>query len=362
MRQVLRIAVAMVLGYLTVLATGDSAVRAQTTGDDFGWSKEVDAAMAVFENGDAESAVQRLTPLADAGDANAQFLLGRFHEGELGVKKENCRALQRYKEAAAQGHVAAIGSIGGFHVMGHCTIQNADIGARYFLRAARLGQGEAAFLIALHYVLNPDSVPSGSQGAVAWMERAWELKQKTKYRNSLVFVPELFAASRFRTGEGVQIDLAKSERYILSSATQGSPLGQSFLGDFYLEQPEHPRHSEAWKWIFLAALQGNRRAAAKVRDATPELASDEWLRAMRDADETFDRMVVDPSLELGRAALWCFKHEPMSKECLYLAYDHHYRCSPGIDPDYYETRYIGSTPYHHCRRKFYDRLMSTIQQ
>lgn len=352
----------LALSVLAVLATEDADVRAETAGNDFGWSVEVDAALTLFENGDPQTAVHRLTPLADAGDADAQFLLGLFFEGELGIEEDFCRALQLHKEAAEQGHVAAIASVGAFHVMGHCTTRNDEIGARYFLRAARLGHGEAAFALALFYVLNPDSIPSGSQGAVAWMERAWKLKQKTKFRNSLVYVPELVAGSYFKIGEDVQIDLEKSERYFWSSAKQGSPLGQYYLGKLYLEQPEHPRHSEAWKWIFLAAYQGSTPAATRVRDGTTKLTSEEWLRAMRDADEAFDRMVADPGLELGRAALWCFEHEPTSKECFYRAYEHHYRCSPEIDPVYFETRYVKSTVYHRCRREFYNELTSAVHQ
>ena len=343
----------LVLSVLTVLVAEDADVRAETAGNDFGWSSEVDAALVLFENGDVETAVQRLTPLADAGDADAQYLLGLLYQGELGIEEDFCRSLQRHEEAAAQEHVAAIASVGALHLMGRCTQEDNDAAAGYFLRAAKLGDGEAAFMLSLFHMDSEPNSPDPKK-AMEWLERAWKLKQQSKFRNSRLYIPELFAGSFYKTGYGVQVDLEKSERYFWSSASQGSPLGQLYLGQLYLDQPTHPRHLEAWKWIILSASQGHEPAANLIEDAGAKLKDDERHSARDAARELFDQMVSDPRLELGRAAKWCFEHEPESNECLRRAYDQHYRCSPGINPTYFETRYVNSLAYRRCRKAAFD--------
>ena len=102
----------LVLSVLAVLAREDVEARAQTAGNDFGWSAEVDAALTEFEISNTDGAVEQLIPLADAGDVHAQFLLGRFYEDEMEFKVNHCRALHWYKEAAAQGHAAATTAAG----------------------------------------------------------------------------------------------------------------------------------------------------------------------------------------------------------------------------------------------------------
>ena len=339
---------------LAVLITGATPAIAESGSFEAPWSPEVDFAIRLFENGDAQGAVQRLTHLADSGDADAQFLLGRFYEGELGIDRDFCRSLQRYREAAAQEHAAAITSVGAFHVTGYCTRQDDGQAAHLFMRAARLGDGAAAFALSILHMSLESDLDDRDQ-AVEWAERSWDLKQSSTFRNSLVVNPAILVGSFYATGYRVPIDLTKAERYLQSSARQGSPVGQYLLGKLYFDHPKHPRHGEAWKWIFLSASQGNASAAKLIENGTFRLTGDERSGTQNAANQLFDQMVADPRLELGRAAKWCFEHEPESKECLPRAYEQHYRCSPGIDPTYFETRYVKTQAYHRCRREFFEK-------
>ena len=54
----------LVMSVLAVLVAEDADVRAETAGNDLGWSAEVDAALVLFENGDAETAIERLIPVS----------------------------------------------------------------------------------------------------------------------------------------------------------------------------------------------------------------------------------------------------------------------------------------------------------
>ena len=58
------------------------------------------AGFAAYERGDYATALQLLRPLAEAGDANAQFHLGRIHLGGRGVAKNETEAAQWFRRAA----------------------------------------------------------------------------------------------------------------------------------------------------------------------------------------------------------------------------------------------------------------------
>ena len=57
-----------------------------------------------FDSGDFATALRELTPLAEQGDANAQFFLGWMYYKGLGVPKDDKTAVKWYKLAAEQGY------------------------------------------------------------------------------------------------------------------------------------------------------------------------------------------------------------------------------------------------------------------
>ena len=132
-----------------IVATGTAPAASQS--DEFvpPWSAEVDAALAFFENGDTEAAIERLEPLAEAGDVDAQYILGSIHARGFGVAEDLCRALSWFQRAAAQDDSRAIARLGLFHQLGDCTPIDYDEAARYFKQAAELGQAGAYVSLAI---------------------------------------------------------------------------------------------------------------------------------------------------------------------------------------------------------------------
>jgi hypothetical protein len=63
--------------------------------------------LAAFEKGDYAEALKEWRPLADQGDAEAQYRLGRMHEKGWGTTKDFDAALRWYRLAAEQGHEEA---------------------------------------------------------------------------------------------------------------------------------------------------------------------------------------------------------------------------------------------------------------
>lgn len=85
-------------------------------------------------------------PLAETGDANAQYTLGYLHEQGEGIERDLAAALQWYRLAAAQDHLPAQTKLGAMYASGNGTPQNDVIAYFWFDRVARSGNPQAAEL------------------------------------------------------------------------------------------------------------------------------------------------------------------------------------------------------------------------
>lgn len=334
---------------LAVLIMGAAAAFGEPEAFDPPWGTEVDAALAEFEIGNSDGAVEQLIPLADAGDVHAQFLLGRFYEDEMEFKVNHCRALHWYKEAAAQGHAAATTATGYFYLSGYCRHKDYDEAAGYFERAVILGDASAALMLTyLHLAI--DSGHFDPQSTVKRAETAWDLSQESKRPDWVAINAATVLGRVYGRGYGVSKDSMKAEHFLRVAAEQGSPDAQYQLGEFYRDRYGHPRYRESWMWLSLAAHQGDRSAV----DQIAHLSDQTRAEARRTAMAMFEKMIEDPQLAIGRAAKWCLDHQTNAELCLRFAYRDHFECDPLIASGYFEARYVNSRAYDLCRKLAYD--------
>jgi uncharacterized protein len=71
-----------------------------------------------FDRGDYTTAREAWAPLAEAGDANAQFRLGCLYAFGQGVPEDHALALRLYRQAAEQGDADAQNNLGGMYAEG----------------------------------------------------------------------------------------------------------------------------------------------------------------------------------------------------------------------------------------------------
>lgn len=96
---------------------------------------ELDALRAAWRAGEFGAVARGLTPLAEAGDARAQLLLGYLHEtGETG-RPDYGAALHWYRQAAVQGIPEAQYALGLMHELGYGTPVDADAAQYWYGRA-----------------------------------------------------------------------------------------------------------------------------------------------------------------------------------------------------------------------------------
>lgn len=89
---------------------------------------------------------------AEAGDAEAQFLVGRnFERGTAGVRKNLATALRWYRRAAKGGNGDAMNNLAIMNALGEGVKQNVAEAVKWYLAGADAGNGNALFNLAALY-------------------------------------------------------------------------------------------------------------------------------------------------------------------------------------------------------------------
>ncbi len=103
--------------------------------------------VAAYEQGDYAAAMAELRPLAQAGSAEAQYVLGTMYDLALGVARDPAQALEWYREAARQRWSPAQYMLGLIYAVGQQGVPQDYVQAHmWFDIAAAQGVVEAARL------------------------------------------------------------------------------------------------------------------------------------------------------------------------------------------------------------------------
>jgi TPR repeat protein len=84
----------------TILAAAFVAILGSTG---VSWSADFDKGFAAYKSGDYAAALREFKPLAQQGDASAQFTLGMMYANGQGVTQDVKAAVTWWKLAAKQG-------------------------------------------------------------------------------------------------------------------------------------------------------------------------------------------------------------------------------------------------------------------
>lgn len=110
--------------------------------------KGVDA----YNEGSYQLALETITPLANDGDTNAQYLLGTLHYRGQGVSKNMMEAIKWFTLAAERGNANAQVSLGTMHLTGNGTPQNHPEAHRWMKLAAEQGNALGQAKLGLLYM------------------------------------------------------------------------------------------------------------------------------------------------------------------------------------------------------------------
>ena len=80
--------------------------------NDTTWSADFQKGLTAYQSGDFATALREWTPLAEQGNASAQYNLGLMYRNGRGVPQDDKTAVKWYRLAAEQGHASAQYNLG----------------------------------------------------------------------------------------------------------------------------------------------------------------------------------------------------------------------------------------------------------
>ncbi|MDL2356828.1 MAG: tetratricopeptide repeat protein, partial [Pseudomonadota bacterium] len=106
-----------------------------------------------------ELALKEIAPLAKAGNADAQHLLGLMYYMGRGVKRDYPLALLWHRKAALQGKADAQYVVGAMYYTGNAVPQDQKLAVLWFRKAAEQGHADAQHALGLMYRYHVAGMP-----------------------------------------------------------------------------------------------------------------------------------------------------------------------------------------------------------
>src|SRR5271166_678793 len=128
-------------------------------------------AVAAYRKHDYASALRLLQPLADQGDASAQFNLGTMYANGEGVPQDFAEAAKWFRRAADQGHADGQFNLGAMYAEGLGLAQDYSEAARWYRKAADQGDAKAQANLGVLYA-NGLGVPEDLILSCMWFSLA----------------------------------------------------------------------------------------------------------------------------------------------------------------------------------------------
>mgnify|MGYP001201476144 FL=1 len=173
-----------------------------------GWKK----ANAAYKRGDFATVLENLVPLAEGGDANAQYNVGVMYAQGNGVGRDDFLAMHWFRKAALQERVGAQLNLGIVYSRGGAVPQNDAEAAVWFGKAAAAGHPAAQFNFGVMHETGK-GVPQDESEAAIWYRKAVE----RGFADAQVSLGTLYG-----TGQGVDQDQVEALTWLEIGAAQGS--------------------------------------------------------------------------------------------------------------------------------------------
>jgi uncharacterized protein len=125
-------------------------------------------------------ALKEITPLAKAGNPDAQHLLGLMYYMGRGVARDYKQAFTWHEKAARQGKADAQYVIGAMYYTGNAVPQDHKLALYWFRKSAEQGHPEAQYALGLMYRYHVDGMPQDV--VIAYM--LWNLAAANGHANA----------------------------------------------------------------------------------------------------------------------------------------------------------------------------------
>ena len=181
----------------------------------FAWSADLATAQDAYLSGDYETALAEWQPLADAGDADAQFGMGSLYGNGFGVDLDDEQALKWYGLAADQGQSEAQCNLAVMYANGWGVPQSDEEAFKWYSQAAQQGVAEAQINVARMYTDGFGVAKSKVQGH-KWYTIAIEMGDRNAEQNRDVLAMTM-SADEIAEADHLKIEWMESNGTLLAN-------------------------------------------------------------------------------------------------------------------------------------------------
>jgi len=131
----------------------------------------LDEGLSALSKGNYSAAAKELRPLAERGNAEAQYRIGLMHEFGRGYPVDKAQAVAWLRKAAAQDHAAAQQELGVIYATGDGVAKNDAEAVSWFRKSATQGNAAAQYNLGL-MIAKGAGVRNDDAEAIAWFRKA----------------------------------------------------------------------------------------------------------------------------------------------------------------------------------------------
>lgn len=197
----------------------------------FTWADDLSDGLEAYQLKKYDLARALLNPLAEQGEAEAQFHMGLLYQNGLGVNKSDEITFTYFRKAALQSHLVAQLSLGMMYkAEGGYLPQNYELAFYWIQQAAKKGLMEAKFRLGFMYA-NGQGVSKNEAEAIRWYTLAaihGHLEAQVKL------------ALHYELGRGTTINTPLAHDLYLDAFSRGDNNGRCNLGMMYMDGYELP--------------------------------------------------------------------------------------------------------------------------
>lgn len=187
------------------------------------FAQNYDYAVEAYQADDYAEALPIFQELADAGDDDAMWYLGKLYDNGWGVEQSDTLAFNWFKKSAELGDSDAMWEVAIFFDTGQGIEADQKSAFKWYLKAAEAGRVSAMTVVGARYE-DGDGVRSSTKKAFKWYLRAAEGGDAAG---------QAYAGFGYEFGEGVRASEEDALYWYTQSAAQEHPDGMAWLGEMY---------------------------------------------------------------------------------------------------------------------------------
>jgi TPR repeat protein len=232
--------------------------------------------LEAYQRGDFAAAAQEWTPLAEAGDAHAQYNMGLLCAAGKGVTQDFNQAVEWYRKAAEQGVPAAQYNLGVIYANGQGVPVNSPEAAKWFLKAAQQGIPNAVIGLGNVYY-DADAGFRNYTEAEKWYRQA---------ADAGVASAAFQLGVLYDLGQGVKQDYEEAIQWYQKAADKGYAPAMANLGILYYNGQGVKRDMvQALSWFHRALRFGDPRGVELIAASENKLRPKDIKKAEARAAE-----------------------------------------------------------------------------